>query len=257
VILGRAAKLRRAGVLGINRRNSAFTLKYNQRRFYPLVDDKVLCKRRLQEHGLAVPELIGVVRFNSQVSRLEGLLGDHQEFVIKPAHGSGGNGILVITDRRQDYFVSSDGKPVQKADLAHYLTNVTGGLYSLGGQPDDPDCYTAEGKVDYETCRQKPFFQAGIDRLSQAWQQGHAVVLMCSEGKPENCHRTKLIGRTLTAEGIEVVHIDEADEPISQADVMLRLTGGQPSLFGDDFFNLTSRKRYRDTPRDAGEPEGG
>jgi alpha-L-glutamate ligase-like protein len=136
VILGRATKLRRAGVLGINRRNSAFTLKYNQRRFYPLVDDKVLCKRRLQEHGLAVPELIGVVRYNSQVSRLEGLLGDHHEFVIKPAHGSGGNGILVITDRRQDYFVASDGKPVQKADLAHYLTNVTGGLYSLGGQPD-------------------------------------------------------------------------------------------------------------------------
>jgi alpha-L-glutamate ligase-like protein len=136
VILGRAAKLRRAGVLGINRRNSAFTLKYNQRRCYPLVDDKVLCKRRLQEHGLAVPELIAVIRFNSQVSHLDELLGDHDEFVVKPAHGSGGNGILVITDRRRDYFVDSDGKPVQKADLAHYLTNVTGGLYSLGGQPD-------------------------------------------------------------------------------------------------------------------------
>jgi alpha-L-glutamate ligase-like protein len=136
VIPGRVAKLRRAGVLGINRRNSAFTLKYNQRRFYPLVDDKVLCKRRLQEHGLAVPRLIALIRFNSQVSRLEELLGDHDEFVVKPAHGSGGNGILVITDRRQDYFVDSDGKPVQNADLAHYLTNVTGGLYSLGGQPD-------------------------------------------------------------------------------------------------------------------------
>ena len=136
MILGRAAKLRRAGVLGINRRNSAFTLKYNQRRFYPLVDDKVLCKRRLQEHGLAVPELITVIRYNSQVAHLDELLGDHHEFVVKPAHGSGGNGILVITDRRQDYFVDSDGKPVQKADLAHYLTNVTGGLYSLGGQPD-------------------------------------------------------------------------------------------------------------------------
>lgn len=136
MILGRAAKLRRAGVLGINRRNSAFTLKYNQRRFYPLVDDKVLCKHRLQEHGLAVPELIAVIRYNSQVAHLDELLGDHDEFVVKPAHGSGGNGILVITDRRQDYFVDSDGKPVQKADLAHYLTNVTGGLYSLGGQPD-------------------------------------------------------------------------------------------------------------------------
>jgi hypothetical protein len=31
---------------------------------------------------------------------------------------------------------------------------------------------------------------------------------------------------------------------ISQEDVMLRVIGGQPSLFGPDFHKLTSRKRY-------------
>jgi alpha-L-glutamate ligase-like protein len=56
--------------------------------------------------------------------------------VVKPAHGSGGDGILVICDRRKDYYVDTDGKLVMPDDLAHHLTNVIGGLYSLGGQPD-------------------------------------------------------------------------------------------------------------------------
>lgn len=136
MIFGTLAGLRRAGVLGINCRNSSYTLKYNQRRFYPLVDDKVLCKERLQQRGLPVPDLIAVVEFNRQAAHLADLIGDTSEFVIKPANGSGGNGILVITGRRADYFLDNDGKLVLEEDLAHHLTNVIGGLYSLGGQPD-------------------------------------------------------------------------------------------------------------------------
>jgi alpha-L-glutamate ligase-like protein len=135
-MFGNLVGMRRAGVLGLNCRNSEYTLKYNQRRFYPLVDDKVLCKRRLQERGLAVPALIALVEFNRQASHLDVLLGDHTEFVIKPAQGSGGNGILVISDRRTGYFVDSDSNLILPEDLAHHLTNVIGGLYSLGGQPD-------------------------------------------------------------------------------------------------------------------------
>lgn len=136
MMLGVLSGLRRAGVLGLNCRNSEYTLKYNQRRFYPLVDDKVLCKQRLKERNLPVPDLIGVVEFNSQATHLEKIIGDCREFVIKPANGSGGSGILVITDRKADYFLDSDSKLVLKEDLAHHLTNVIGGLYSLGGQPD-------------------------------------------------------------------------------------------------------------------------
>ncbi|RME57192.1 MAG: hypothetical protein D6790_13665, partial [Caldilineae bacterium] len=78
----------------------------------------------------------------------------------------------------------------------------------------------------------------------RAWEQDIPVVIMCSEGKPENCHRSKLIARALVAAGVDVRHIDERDNLVSQEDVMLRVTGGQPSLFGDDFLHLTSRKRY-------------
>jgi uncharacterized protein (DUF488 family) len=114
---------------------------------------------------------------------------------------------------------------------------------TLGGQPDDPSCYT-EGKVDYEKVAKQPYYLTGIKRLHKASHQEQRVVLMCSEGKPEYCHRSKLIGQTLTNEGVEVLHIDEQDAVISQKDVLLRLTGGQTSLFGEDFFSFTSRKRF-------------
>lgn len=115
---------------------------------------------------------------------------------------------------------------------------------TLGGQPDDPDCYK-DGKVDYDKVRQKEFYQAGIARVQAAQRQQLPVVLMCSEGKPENCHRTKLIGQTLDAAGVALAHIDEQDKLISQHDVELRYNKGQLSLFSDDFQPLTSRKRYQ------------
>jgi alpha-L-glutamate ligase-like protein len=133
---GLLKRMRSSGVLGLNRRNGDYILKLNRRKFFPLVDDKVLCKKKLQQWGLAVPELISIASYMQQASHLEELLGDHREFVIKPAHGSGGDGILVIKDRKSDYYVDSDGHLVMPADLEHHLTNVIGGLYSLGGQPD-------------------------------------------------------------------------------------------------------------------------
>ena len=112
---------------------------------------------------------------------------------------------------------------------------------SLGGRPNDAACYT-DGKVDYEKVKTMAFYQEGISRIQTAFLQQQAVVLMCSEGKPENCHRSKLIGTTLTQLNIPVAHIDENDGVVGQTAVIHRLTGGQLSLFGEQTF--TSRKRY-------------
>ena len=115
---------------------------------------------------------------------------------------------------------------------------------SLGGLPDDESCYV-DGKVDYDIVETRPFYIGGIERLQDAHRQQLPVALMCSEGKPEQCHRSKLIANTLEEQDIPIMHIDENDRLISQNDVRLRYSKGQPSLFGDDFEQLTSRKRYR------------
>ena len=111
----------------------------------------------------------------------------------------------------------------------------------LGGRPDDPACYV-DGRVDYDKVRERPFFRAGIERVEAAHRQHLRVVLMCSEGKPEQCHRSKLIGETLVARGVTVMHIDEEDRLITHDGAIQRLTDGQLSLFGQESF--ASRKRY-------------
>lgn len=113
----------------------------------------------------------------------------------------------------------------------------------LGGRPDDPTCYV-DGRVDYDKVRERPFFQAGVERIETAYRQRLRVVLMCSEGKPEQCHRSKLIGETLVARGVPVLHIDEHDRLITHDEAIQRLTDGQLSLFGQESF--ASRKRYLD-----------
>lgn len=114
---------------------------------------------------------------------------------------------------------------------------------SLGGRPDDPACYV-DGRVDYDRVRERSFFQSGIERVEAAYRQRLRVVLMCSEGKPEQCHRSKLIGETLVAHGVPVMHIDERDLVITHDEAIQRLTDGQLSLFGQESF--ASRKRYLD-----------
>ena len=121
----------------------------------------------------------------------------------------------------------------------------------LGGLPDDPSCYNDQGKVVYEQVAEREFYREGIERLASAHAQGLAICLMCSEGKPEMCHRTKLIGRTLVQRGLPTAHIDEKDALVTQEQVLLRYTDGQLSLFGDQALPGTSRKKY-----DLDEPQG-
>jgi hypothetical protein len=114
----------------------------------------------------------------------------------------------------------------------------------LGGQPADRSCYV-DDKVSYDLLSQKPFFTEGIGRIRTAYEKRLRIVLMCSEGRPETCHRSKLIGKKLTEMGVVVRHIDENGGLLTQDEVLLKLDDGQLSLFGEDQRSFTSRKRYR------------
>jgi len=136
MIFARARKLREAGVIGINARNSRYIAPHNPRVLYALVDDKIRTKRLAQAAGIAVPELYGLIHSVGESENLEDVIRDHKEFVIKPAHGSGGNGILVIAGRRKNAFYKTDGTIIDIYTLRHHIENVLGGVYSLGGHPD-------------------------------------------------------------------------------------------------------------------------
>lgn len=105
---------------------------------------------------------------------------------------------------------------------------------TLGGRPEDVDCYYEDGNVNYNILREKDFYSRGIDRLRAAWEKQLPVALMCSELKPEECHRGRLIGRTLVEQGLPVSHIDETGSVKTQDEVnqplALKETSGQLSF---------------------------
>jgi alpha-L-glutamate ligase-like protein len=136
-MLGTWLRLRSKGVLGLNARNHSYVMKYNKRHSYPLVDDKLKTKKLAIDAGIAVPKLYGVVSSPHDLTRLGEILHNHHQFVIKPAHGSGGEGVLVIDGMRRDLYVKTDGRALSLEDIRYHASNILSGIYSLGGVPDN------------------------------------------------------------------------------------------------------------------------
>lgn len=135
-MFGIARRLREIGLLGLNARNADYILRYNDRKYYPRVDDKLITKELALAAGLPVPELYAVVREEHEIAELHARLAGYEQFVVKPAHGSGGDGILVISGRRGDKYRRASGAFMDREEFEHHLSNGLSGLFSLGGQPD-------------------------------------------------------------------------------------------------------------------------
>ncbi len=129
-------RLRHQGVLSINRRNSDYVLRYNQRKLFPLVDDKLKTKRLALKADIAVPALYELIETEHQIKKFDQLLAPYTDFVIKPAHGSGGEGILVITNRVFGQYRQINGKLLTSHEISYHLSCLLSGAYSLGGNPD-------------------------------------------------------------------------------------------------------------------------
>ena len=93
-------------MLGMNCRNVDFINRYNERKLFPLVDNKLKTKLLAQEYDVPTPGLKFVVREQHEISHIERELADLESFALKPAKGSGGKGILVV-DR-------PSGRPVRQ-----------------------------------------------------------------------------------------------------------------------------------------------
>jgi len=129
-------ELRAMGVVGINMRNARFLLPNNPRKLYQRVDNKLQTKALAEARGLEVPLTYLVVTSPYDISRMEKKLLEHESFVMKPARGSGGKGVLVIDHRDGDGYVKPSGTRLTGAELRHHAENILAGLFSLGGNRD-------------------------------------------------------------------------------------------------------------------------
>ena len=125
------------GIMGINRRNADYVLKYNKRSLYPIVDDKILTKERAIAAGIHVPELYGVISTEKEIDKLDEIIGGRSDFVIKPAQGAGGDGIIVIADRFEGRYRTVSGKILAHEELEHHISSILTGPV-LAGRPPRP-----------------------------------------------------------------------------------------------------------------------
>jgi len=129
-------RLRERGVLGINARNASYTLRWNDRSRYPMVDDKLITKQLCEGSGIPVPKLLAVANHHFQLRGFADRLDAHESFVLKPVRGAMGNGIVVIVGREGADFVRSDGRLLSRDEFRYHTAGIISGLYSLAGHAD-------------------------------------------------------------------------------------------------------------------------
>jgi alpha-L-glutamate ligase-like protein len=123
---------RRALVYGINRRNLTLVYPNNDRRDYPYADDKLLAKEVFLAKGVPVPETLAICDGLFAVPGVvEGLRG-RSRFVVKPANGSGGGGILVVGEwaPEREAWRKAGGAELTPLQLARHLADVVFGVHS-------------------------------------------------------------------------------------------------------------------------------
>lgn len=137
-LLGRVRELlrrtlaHRPRVVGINRRNLSLVYPNNPRHHYPFADDKLLAKECFVRAGVATPETLAVCEGLFAVPGVvEGLRGKGQ-FVVKPANGSGGGGILVVGgwDEGAGGWHKAGGQVVTPLQLQRHLADIVFGVHS-------------------------------------------------------------------------------------------------------------------------------
>ena len=102
----------------MNARNYKVISHFNKRSLYPLVDDKVQTKTLANKIDINTPKMIGVVEHQYEVTDFLNIVDGHSEFVVKPAHGSQGKGVLVSHTTAGNYIVGPSSELAEPDDVS-------------------------------------------------------------------------------------------------------------------------------------------
>lgn len=121
----------------MNARNFLYIRKYNKPSAKRLADDKLATKRRLLRYDIQTAKLLASFSNRTDILRFEWDL-PKDGFVIKPARGFAGQGILVMRswDKEKGKGVSITGKEFSIKQLQSHLFDILDGAYSLQNLPD-------------------------------------------------------------------------------------------------------------------------
>ena len=126
----RVMQNRASKVLSMNNRNLGFIYPHNQRHDFPVANNKLLCKKILSEAGIAVPDTHFSYGYFYELKNLHQNLSSLNDFVVKPANGSGGNGIIVIVERKNAGWLSAGGTIYNTEDIKKHISDIIFGVFS-------------------------------------------------------------------------------------------------------------------------------
>jgi uncharacterized protein (DUF488 family) len=109
----------------------------------------------------------------------------------------------------------------------------------LGGRPQDPKLYS-DGVADYEKMAKTAVFDRGLGRVLGG-AKSYRIALLCSERDPLNCHRCLLVGRALSQSGVQVSHVLDRGQVMTQADIEEKLLQFYDRGAGDLFLPRAER----------------
>jgi len=232
--------MHKAGVLALNGRNANFILLENPRKLYPIVDDKLLTKALARKHGVPVPELYGTLSAPHDIRGLPDLIAQRQSFVIKPAHGSGGDGIVVIDSHRKNRYRTCSGRLYDWSELSHHLANMINGQFSLGGHPD-------QAMIEYRVRFDSAFDQVcylGVPDIRIIVYRGYPVMSMVrlptrsSNGKA-NLHQGAVGAGICLSSGRTINGVLGNDRIVEHPDTSVTVTGIQIPYW-DEMLNMAA-----------------
>lgn len=127
---------RAKGILGMNARNLLYIARYNSEASKKFADDKIYTKKFLSSRGIGCAKLYTVISSHQELRFFDPATLP-QRFVIKPNHGFGGEGIIVITGKDDEVFYGKQEKKWSWKDLQQALSAILDGKYAISGLRDE------------------------------------------------------------------------------------------------------------------------
>lgn len=121
--------------LGMNARNFIYIRQFNKGRAKRIADDKIKTKKILIKNNVPTSQLLTVFRSREAIRDFDWQLPANG-FVIKPARGYGGEGILAFQSWDGETGLTASGKKYSRSDIESHLFDVLDGVYSLQYLPD-------------------------------------------------------------------------------------------------------------------------
>jgi len=119
----------------MNARNFLYIRPYNKPSAKLLADDKLETKNLLLQNNIPTPSLLATFFTRKSVRNFDWDLPENG-FVIKPARGYGGNGIIAFSSWKNGIGITVSGKEYTIKDLESHIFDILDGAFSLQYQQD-------------------------------------------------------------------------------------------------------------------------